>query len=44
VNGLYGSSTQSDFYTGARGSSQVGRTVLQDNSGPLVNLSLHKAL
>jgi hypothetical protein len=44
VNGLYGASTQNTFYNGPRGATQVGRTLVQDNSGPLVNLSLHKAL
>lgn len=44
VNGLYGASTENTFYNGLRDASQVGRTVVRDNSGPLINLSLHKAL
>lgn len=44
VNGLYGATTQNSYFLGARDSSKIGRTVFQDNSGPLVNLSLHKPL
>ncbi len=44
VNGLYGGATENAFYKGLRGSSEIDRTVMQDNSGPLINLSLHKAL
>ena len=45
VNGLYGSTTRDDFYKGLRGGdSQIGRTSVQDNSGPMLQLSLKKAL
>jgi len=42
VGGLYGAATRDDFYRGARGSSLVGRRTLQDNSGPMLKLSLKK--
>jgi len=45
VNGLYGSATKDDFYKGLRGGdSQIGRSSVQDNSGPMLQLSLKKAL
>lgn len=44
VHGLYGGSTENTYYEGLRGSSDIGRSVLKDNSGTLINLSLHKAL
>ncbi|MDR3528536.1 MAG: hypothetical protein P4L57_14795 [Rhizomicrobium sp.] len=45
VNGLYGSATRDDFYKGLRGSdSQISRSTVQDNSGPMLQLSLKKAL
>lgn len=43
LNGLYGGSTRDEFYRGLRGDSEIGRTAVQDNSGPMLKLSLHKA-
>lgn len=43
VNGLYGGSTKDEFYRGLRGSSDLSHTTTQDNSGPMLKLSLHKA-
>jgi len=42
VGGLYGAATRDDLFRGARGASLVGRTILQDNSGPTLKLSLKK--
>ncbi len=45
VNGLYGSATRDDFYKGLRGGdSQISRSSVQDNSGPMLQLSLKKPL
>lgn len=44
VNGLYGAKTRDSYYEGMRGSSKVGRTSVQDHSGPAVKLSLKKPL
>ena len=42
VSGLYGASTRDDFFRGARGASAIGRTTVQDNSGPTLKLELKK--
>lgn len=44
VNGLYGGTTRDDFYQGLRGSSKFSHSILQDNSGPSLKLSLKKPL
>lgn len=42
VNGLYGGQTRSDYFEGLRGESKVSRTAVQDNSGPMLQLSLRR--
>jgi hypothetical protein len=42
VSGLYGGETRDDFYQGLRGSSKLSHSLLQDNSGPSLRLSLKK--
>ncbi len=44
VNGLYGGDGTNTFYSGSRATSQISRTVMQDNGSALFNLSLHKQL
>jgi hypothetical protein len=42
VQGLYGSATRDDFFTGPRGSSKYSHSLLQDNSGPALKLELKR--
>jgi len=43
-NGLVGSETSSGFFNGPRGEGEPVRTAVQDNSGPMLSLSLKKPL
>lgn len=42
VDGLYGGGTRDDHYVGLRGQSKINGSSYQDNSGPMLKLSLHK--
>jgi hypothetical protein len=44
VSGLLGSETSSGFYRGQRNEGEPVRTAVQDNSGPMLSLSLKKPL
>jgi hypothetical protein len=42
LGGLYGGKTRGDYYAGLRSDSKIKGTSVQNNSGPMLQLSLHK--